>query len=266
MIRTNIAKKKMLEGQPVVGCFTSLADPAVMEVLGRIGFDFVVLDNEHASMDKSVVGNIMRASELAGIQTTPIVRVREGTDAEILNVLDLGALGVQIPQVDTYEQAKQAVEATFYPPKGTRGLGSSQRAIGYGFLPKDEYFGLADSEILRVIQCESVESVQNLDRILEIPGIDVVFIGATDLSCSMGKEVRGKRNHPKLIETVDAAVEKIVKSGKIAGAAVVSEAEAKHLLKRGVRYLCVGQDLGYLRKLASENLTIYKRIIGEIVS
>jgi 4-hydroxy-2-oxoheptanedioate aldolase len=261
MIRENKAKRIMKSGGIAMGVFMSFTDPAVMEILGRIGFDFIVVDNEHFHYDKSVLAGMMRAAESRGIDSAPMIRVREGSVGEIKNALDLGALGIQIPDVNTYEQARAIIDAAYYPPIGHRGFGSGQRAIGYGFMDRFEYFKTANSEVLNVLQCESLESVANLDKILSIEEVDVVFVGAMDLSCSMGEDVMGRRDHPALVRVFNDAVKKIVDSGKIAGGGASSEREVKELCDMGVRYLSLGADMGYMKSAGTRQLEMCRKVV-----
>jgi len=263
MIRENKAKKIMKNGGAAIGTFMSFNDPSCMEVLCRLGFDFVVVDNEHVSMDRSAIANLMRASESSGLETTPIVRLRDGTPSEILQMLDLGAMGVQVPNVHTVEYAKQIISSTYYQPKGNRGMGSLQRAIGHGFMERFEYYAMANSEALNVIQCESVECVNNLDQILELDDIDVIFVGAMDLSHSMGEQVMGRLNHPELVKTVDDTLKKIVAAGKIAGAVAGDPNQIRKMLDIGVKYLCLGQDMIYMRMAAANSLDMCRKIVEE---
>ncbi|MFZ7134250.1 MAG: HpcH/HpaI aldolase family protein [Eubacteriales bacterium] len=260
MIRENKVKKILKSGGTAVGVFLSLTDPTVVEVMGLAGFDFVVIDNEHVSMDRAAVTNMIRASEIKQVDITPLIRVREGSRVEILQALDMGALGLQIPNVDTYEQGKEIIEASYYSPKGIRGLGTGQRGIGYGFMNRDEYFESAEKEILTVMQCESMESVKNIDKILEIDDIDVVFIGAMDLSRTMGPEYMGKRDHPEVVRVFNETTEKIIKAGKVAGGAAGNDKQLDELVKLGVRYLTIGADLGFIKGGAMQTMNSYNNM------
>ena len=264
MIRENKAKRKLMSGGIALGTFMAFTDPAIMEVLGRVGFDFSVLDDEHSHYDKSQLSAMMLAAEVRDNDIAPLVRIREGSVGAIKNALDMGALGIQVPMVDTYEQAKAIIEAAYYPPIGRRGLGSANHSAGYGFYnERMDYIRLANSEVLNVLQCESIESVNNLDAILSVPGVEVVFVGATDLACSMGVDVLADRRHPELLKTIDRAIKMIVDSGKVAGAPAMGAEEAKRLIDMGVRYLCIGSDLGYMRSAATASLKLYRDIVDK---
>ena len=263
MIRENRTKRILMEGGTVCGVFMDFVDPAVFEVLGRSGIDFVVIDDEHFHHSESELRNIFLASESRGIETTPLIRIRDGEIGTIKRSLDMGAMGIQVPMVDTYDQAKSIIDAAYYPPKGHRGFGSGQHSIGYGFIDRMEYVKIANSEILNVLQCETVESVKNLDNILSIPEVDVVFVGATDLSCSMGPDVMLQSDNPELLRIIDMAIEKIVKTGKIAGVAVRGAKQIKKYREKGARYFLVGNDLGFVKKGAKETVEMCKEALAE---
>ncbi|MFZ7134290.1 MAG: HpcH/HpaI aldolase family protein [Eubacteriales bacterium] len=260
MIRKNKLKELLNSGSAVIGTFVTLIDPAIVEILGLMGFDFVVIDNEHVAMDRTTVVNMIRASEMICSDIVPIVRIKDSSTIEIAQMLDSGALGLQIPGVDTYDQTKNIVDAAYYAPIGHRGLGTAQRGIGYGAMEKFEYFKTANEEILTIIQCESIKSVKNLNRILEIDEIDIVFIGAMDLSQSMGTDIMGRRNHPDLIALFNETVKKITAAGKIAGGAAGSMENVHELYNLGVRYFTISNDISFLKASASQILKSFKNI------
>ena len=231
--------------------------------MARCGLDFIVMDNEHSHYDKVDLKMMILASEMRGIDTTPLIRIRENCVGNIKNALDMGALGIQVPMVDTAADAKAVIDAAYYPPIGHRGFGSGQHAIGHGFMDRIEYAKFANQEVLNIIQAETVESLKNLDEILEIPEIDVIFVGATDLSCSMGEDIMLRRNHPELVKVFNETVKKIADAGKVAGVAVGSEDEIREMCDLGARYICVGGDLGAIRAGAMKTVEMCKRIISD---
>lgn len=242
MIRPNRVKKALQSGENVVGTFAKLGDPSAAEVLGLAGFDFFVLDNEHVAMGRDTMTNVVRAAELS--QIVPIVRVRENRAVEILQALDAGALGVQIPHVNTVADARAVVEAAKYAPTGHRGFASSHRAGAFGFLDPAEYVLASNRETLIVCYCETGEAVANLSEIAATPGVDVVFIGPWDLSQSLG--LIGQLDHPELARTIDAIINKTRAAGKAAGIIARDAAEARAWFDRGVQYVTVSADLGML--------------------
>jgi 4-hydroxy-2-oxoheptanedioate aldolase len=199
MIRENKLLPKLRAGEPCIGTFVKLTDPAVVEVLGLAGFDFIVVDNEHTAMSKESMVALIRAADAAGL--VPTVRPRENSAAEILQALDAGALGVQVPQVDTREQARQVVERVKYAPVGKRGYAASQRSAHYGFIDPAAYAAQSNAQTLVACYCETAAAIDNLDEILTVPEIDVIFIGPFDLSQALG--VMGQPNHPKVQAAID---------------------------------------------------------------
>ena len=243
MVRENIVKKKLKNGEVVIGTFVKTIDPSVVEILGCTGMDFFVIDSEHVSYNPETITDLVRASDLTGI--VPIVRVKEATAVNIMQALDTGALGYHAPNVDTPEQAETAVSAGRYAPLGNRGFAPTHRAANYGMMDKQEY-------IDTVLHCETIESVNNLDEILKQDELDVIFIGPMDLSQSLGRDVMGQRNHPKLLETIDLIIDKVRKAGKAVGTVAGSPEMAKELIEKGVQYIPMSSDQGMIASMAKQ--------------
>ncbi|GAB7386677.1 hypothetical protein BSNK01_05130 [Bacillaceae bacterium] len=181
------------------GLFIGFPSTQVIEMAAYNGFDVVVIDNEHGLLSPENVEHMVIASELAGV--TPLVRVVSSEPGEILKAMDRGAHGVHVPQVDSREEAEQVVEAVKYPPVGKRGAAFSMRAARYGTVPIHEYLEHANRESLVCIHIESEKAMQNLREILRVPGIDLVYIGPTDLSVSLG--YGGRIDHPEVLKVID---------------------------------------------------------------
>lgn len=248
MIKKNKLKKIFKEGGVAVGTFVKINDPASIEALGYCGFDFVIVDNEHVSMSKQALVDIIRAAELMDLVS--IVRVRENNAIDILQSLDAGAMGVQIPQVNTEENAKYAVASTKYEPRGNRGFAPSHRAAGYGTMDIYEYIQLSNDNTLVVCHCETKECMDNLDEILKNDDIDVIFIGPMDLSQSLG--IIGQGNNPILIEAIDTIIEKVIKAGKVVGIVAPNATKAKEYIEKGVQYISINSDLGMITGLGKQ--------------
>lgn len=240
MIRVNKAKQKLQAGETVFGTFVKFADPSSVEIIGMSDLDFFVIDNEHVSMNRESVMNLCRTADISGI--VPIVRTRVNMPVEIMQALDAGALGVQIPNVDTYEQAKLAVESARYAPLGNRGFAPSHRAGGYGLMDKADYIRMSNENVLTVLHCETIEAVANLDRMLELPELDAIFIGPMDLSQSLGADVMGNRSHSRLNAVIDDVIARVVRSGKAVGSIAGSLDMAKDLMAKGCRYILMSSD------------------------
>lgn len=233
----SLIKKKLQNNELVIGTFMKSSDPSMAEVLGCTGLDFLVLDNEHVSMNTETLTNIIRAAQLYGIE--PVVRVTCNEQSNILQVLDAGAAGVQVPNIDTLEQAHALQKYAKYMPLGCRGFSPSVRAARYGSLPIKEYIAKANQETLVVAHCETVTSWENLDDILKVPGIDVIFIGPMDLSQSLN--IVGEMDNPILKDCIADITKRALAAGKIVGILASPNAVADYAAM-GIRYILIGTD------------------------
>ena len=250
-MRKNMLKEKIRNGESAIGTFVKLTDPAVPELLALAGFDFFVLDTEHVAVDREQLSNIVRAADAAGI--TPIVRVRENQQVEILQNLDLGYAGVQVPNVDTPEQARNLVSYVKYTPLGVRGLSPSVRACDYGTCGVQEYIDTANANTMIVSHCETKTCVENLDEVLKVDGIDVIFIGPMDLSQSYG--VPGKTTDPEVKAAIDTITAKTLAAGKAVGTTAASAEAAKALIAKGLQYILLSSDEGIIVKWGKETIS-----------
>jgi 4-hydroxy-2-oxoheptanedioate aldolase len=231
--------KTKIKNEPVFGVFSKTTDTAIIECIGYAGFDYVILDLEHGPNSVSNLQNLITASEVSGI--LPIVRVKEEFPALIGSVLDIGAAGVQIPQIRNSEDAKKAIEASRFYPSGNRGVCRFVRAANYSSMDKNEYFKAANNTIL-ILQLEGEEALSNIDSIIEIQGYDIIFIGPYDLSQSLG--LTGQVNHPRVIEKIKEIVDKVSKKNIILGIFIETKEEASNWVKLGVRYISYNVDVG----------------------
>ena len=221
---TNKMKAKIQSGEPAFGVSVMFPAPELVEMIGELGFDWVMLDAEHGSITPDNVGPMILSAERRGI--TPIVRPEKNDPAVINKYLDRGAMGVQVPHVNTAAEAAAAVSACRYYPGGTRGLGGGRMAdFGYG-VPTAEYVAEANENMLVCVQIEDVEAVENLDEILKVDGVDVFFIGPTDLAQSMGHP--GNNGHPDVQKVVKETFDRIHAAGKASGTPGAAEAAAKN--------------------------------------
>ncbi len=206
-------------------------------MLGRSGLDFVIVDAEHSPLGPETAEAMYRAAEAVGV--VALTRVGENTPQVVQKYLDAGSLGVQTPLVNTREEARRAVDAVKYPPQGRRGLASGVRAAGYGLAgPLDEYVAAANAATTVVVQVETVEAASNIDEILAVEGVDVVFMGPTDFSSALG--VPGQSRHPKVRGLIEELAGKVNAAGKVAGTLVPELADYEYWRERGVRYFAAG--------------------------
>ena len=228
----NTLKEKLAAGEAVWGVQANDPSPPTLEVLGYSGFDWVLLDNEHGDITVHTMSNCVRACEASGL--VPIVRPITNRPDIIMPFMDMGAYGVQVPHVNTPEEAREAVNAVKYPPMGKRGFSRVNRNNRFGLeMSAGEYSELANRETLVCVMIEEVEGVQNAEAIASLEGVDVVFVGAGDLSVSMGYP--GQMTHPEVVRAVEGAVEATLRAGKTAGCSCPDD-EAPRWLERGVLY------------------------------
>jgi 2-keto-3-deoxy-L-rhamnonate aldolase RhmA len=226
--------KEMLAEGPAFGSFVTFASPGLTEFTARLGFDFTLLDSEHGAMDSVDLEDMIRASQCAGAPA--VVRVPYNRPELIRRALDSGADGVQVPLVNTADDARAAVRAATFPPQGDRGVAFLTRAAHYGVLEgRDTYFERANAARVLVLHIETVESVENLDAILEVDGADVFFVGPGDLAVSMG--YGRDPNNAEVVETIARCLRRIRDAGKIGGTLAVDPARARQVVESGARYV-----------------------------
>jgi len=250
-MQKNLVKEKILSGGTAYGVFCNLYSPMIVELIGHIGFDFALIDAEHGPAGIESCEHMIRAADSVGF---PIfIRVAMNIRQNILRYLDIGALGVMLPQVNTRAEAEAVVEAVKYPPQGRRGLGPV-RAADYGLtIPLKEYTLNANQEILVAIQVETVAAVSNLDELLAVEGIDVFFIGPADLSASMGYV--GQMNHPEVQAMIEKLVQRIRAAGRVAGTVAYTHEALAKAKERGF-YLIVHGVIAMMAKSGQEYLEI----------
>jgi 4-hydroxy-2-oxoheptanedioate aldolase len=231
-MRENTMKKKLGAGQPVFGSMITFPSPVVVEMLGYLGYDWVLIDNEHGSITIDLAEDMIRAAEYSG--TAPIVRPVGNRPEIIAPFLDRGAWGVQVPHVNTADEARAAVDAVKYYPDGHRGIFSRSRPAGYGFSGSTgEYVAEANRNTLVCLMLEEVEAIDNLESMVQVEGVDVYFIGSGDLSQSMGYP--GQQTHPEVQALMERGVEVITRAGRVAGVSCPDNLVPK-FLDLGVQY------------------------------
>lgn len=231
-MRKNTMKDKMKAGKPTVGPMTSFPSADMVETIGWLGYDFVIIDCEHGVIDYETAEHMIRAAELSN--TTPIIRIGMNLQQHIHRYLEAGAAGVMIPLVNTGAQAKAVVDSVKYPPVGKRGLFGGRGSM-YGIQPVAEYVKQANEETFVCVQIETLEALDHQDEIIATPGVDCVFLGPGDLSSVLG--VTGQMTHPKVVSTIEGLVRKIVAAGKIAGTMALDTEQVAHWHAQGVKWI-----------------------------
>ena len=237
-MRHNSTKEKLNKGETVYGCFVRYPNAALVEVLGYCGWDFIVFDGEHGTIEVADCEQMVRAAELQGV--TPMVRVPVNQPHVILRFLDTGAQGLHVPMVRSAVEAEAVVQSVKYQPRGSRGL-AAVRAADYGqSMPFCDYVRQANAETLVVAHIETEDAVEFLPQIARVDGLDVAFLGPTDLSNSLG--IPGEMQHPKFEATCRQFIEALSGSTVALGVMVPNADAARHWRARGARYIAVGLE------------------------
>lgn len=251
---TNTFKQALKQGNTAqIGLWLGLANSYTAELLAGAGFDWLLIDAEHAPNDLQTILGQLQA--IAPYPSHPIVRPPWPDAVRIKQILDLGAQTILAPMVETGEQAAEVVSATRYPPQGIRGVGSAlARASGFNRMP--QYLQTANDEICVLIQIETPKGVENLDDILATEGVDGVFIGPSDLSASMG--YIGNPGHPEVQKVIEESIAKIVAAGKAPGILIADQALAQRYIELGALFVGVGTDTGLLMKSSNDLAAKFK--------
>ncbi len=239
-MRTNQTKAKLKAGQTVHGCFVRYPEPSLIEMLGYYGWDFIMFDGEHSTITPRDCEQLVRAAELQNV--TPLVRVTTNQPPVILRFMDTGVLGAMVPMINSVADAEAAVCALKYAPRGQRGL-AGVRAAAYGQVPGfnfKTYTAEANNETLLIAQVETAAAVDALPDIVQVPDIDVIFIGPTDLSQSLG--VPGELQHPAVQEMFERITTIVTASDKALGILVPNAEAALQWQARGARFVLVVMD------------------------
>lgn len=234
----NRLRARLASGATLHGCWLGMADAYVAEMAGTCGFDWLLIDGEHAPNDlRSLSAQLAVVEASAAI---PVVRLPDGNSTAIKQALDIGVQNLMIPMIETAEQAKAAVRATRYPPQGFRGVGSSL-ARASRFSAIGDYLTTANDQIFLILQVESRAALVNLDAILAVDGVDAVFIGPSDLAADMGH--LGQAGHPAVKAAVMETLRRIRAAGKVAGALTTDPAYIDDCRAAGANFLGVGIDV-----------------------
>ena len=234
MLQSHRLRRKLDAREPVTGAIVNVHAPWFIDLLGISGFDFVMLDAEHGPITPENVESMIRAAEQAGMSA--LVRVPANIPHIILGFLDAGAQAIQVPHIQTADDARLAVSAVRYPPVGARGMSMMTRAAHHGFgQTAAEYVEAANREIVLVPMIETMEGVDNIDSILGVAGIDALFVGTGDLAASVG--LPGQRNSPEVKDAVSHVVARATASGIPVGLPVSDVASAADARAAGVALL-----------------------------
>lgn len=248
-------KKRIYNGETLLGCWLNLGSSLTSEIVGMAGFDWALIDIEHGAGYEGMV-----LHQLQALEHTPaasIVRVESYQRQRFHRVLDLGAEGIMCPRIYTPADAERAAKAIRYQPEGSRGVAKMIRAarFGAGF---EEYYTNHKKNLVCIVQIETAEILDNLDSVAATDGVDVLFIGPTDLSIALG--VYGKPDHPKFLEAIEATAKAAARQGKAAGILLKSPDEFKKYYDFGFRFIACGSDGVFVQNGASNTAESLKQL------
>ena len=246
--------KNKIAQKPVYGMFSKTCDPSFVEAVGYAGYDYIILDIEHGPNSLEALQNLIRAAQVSNI--FPIVRVKENDNNCIGEVLDIGAAGIQVPQVMSSNDVLRIMKHAKFTPKGSRGICRFVRAANYSATNRFEYFDKANSTLV-IAQLEGKDALINLQSILDVAGIDIVFIGPYDLSQSMG--CPGEVDHPvveeKMLEITNECIKRNIHVGTF-----VDSIDAAHKWERvGIRYIAYSVDIGIFYDACKSTLNLLNK-------
>ncbi|EXU67626.1 2,4-dihydroxyhept-2-ene-1,7-dioic acid aldolase [Streptomyces sp. PRh5] len=240
-----------------LGTWLKIASGEPVEIMAYAGFDFVVIDLEHAPLDLQTAYRLINSA--AALGTVPLVRVPDTTASTIQKILDAGAMGILVPHVDTVEEAAAVGRACRFPPHGVRGAGSTSRAGAWGLRPGADYLAIGNDDVLCIPQLESVEAIKAAPRILALDSVDAVFVGAADLSMSMGSTPAS----PEVLELIASAREAAHTAGKLCGLAFGGAPEcAARAVLDGCDFVLLSNDTSMLAETARGLVTAFREAEG----
>ncbi len=239
-------RELLKSGEPVFAGWAGAGAPLAAEVMGRQGYDALILDAQHGHVTWDNMMSLLQATELAG--ACGLVRVPAVDSAQIMRALDLGAQGIIVPMVSSERQARDVAEAVAYPPKGIRSFG-----------PVRNYYASAGSQPapLCLVMIETAEAMRNLDAIASTPGVDGLFVGPVDLGLSLGLGLVMEMQ-AEIFAAIDQIVTACQRAGKFCGSASLGLPYARSLLDRGVQFIAQGSDVGFIRAGAAPEVKTMK--------
>ncbi len=254
----NRVKRKLQDGRKTIGGFLQTMSPVAAEILSQAGFDWLIVDLEHAPGDYANLQAQLQA--MNGSDVVPFARAPWNDEVAIKRILDTGVMGILIPYVNTKAETEAAVAACKYPPQGVRGVAGSPRAAGYTGNAK-AYLESANDEIIVMIAVETREAVDNIDEILQVEGLDGIFIGPMDLASSLGH--LGNPGHPEAQAQIAIIEEKVLASDKFLGTVATSQDAAANCFEKGYQWLVVMQDGASLLQAGRNKVKNFRDAYGD---
>jgi 2-keto-3-deoxy-L-rhamnonate aldolase RhmA len=254
-MRKNRTKERLRQGKTVLGTWLEeMRSPAVAQLWAAAGLDFLIVDMEHGSFNLETLADVVRMARL--VEITPIVRIPDLAWERVGRILDAGAQGLMLPRVETVDQARAFVDYLKYPPAGQRGMASGMGNTDFQWVTTPEYIAHANAATLVIIQIETKTAVANLGELLQVPGIDVLFIGPEDLSISLG--YAGQQGHPTVQATISQIIEQVGQSGRAPGIHTSDPGQIGPLHSQGVRFIAYGSDIELLYNGAAQGAAVLR--------
>lgn len=248
MLRKNFLKEKLESGISVIGTWAMIPSTVTADIIASTGVDFIIIDAEHGSMSFETALDMVITCESRNV--SPVMRLGSIDEADILKALDIGVHCIQIPNINTKKDVDRIISLAKYPPYGNRGFSPFIRSGDYSINNSKILTEYANNNTLIAINIEGKEAIDDIDNILEIQHLDIIFIGLFDLSKSLG--IPGEVDDPKVIEYLEYLVKKINKSGKYAGTITTSKQKITEFLELGLKYIVHLVDCEMLRAPYSE--------------
>ncbi len=257
VFRENALKKRLAKGHATLGCWLDMTSPMAAEIVGLAGYDFVIIDHEHGPGTLADARALLQA--LSGAPATTILRVPANDPVYVKRALDLGVEGLMFPSINTAEDARAAVSACHYPPRGVRGAAYGMiRGADYG-LCGEHYRDACGDELLVICQIETAAAVEAIPQIAATPGVEALFVGPYDLSGSIGK--LGRFDDAEVAALLDRAERAILDSGVIYGTIPTKNRSLEDLIARGARLIAAGSDIGFVRTGAVQQVTAFRAAV-----
>jgi 4-hydroxy-2-oxoheptanedioate aldolase len=237
-MKNSIVKNKLKNGEPVYTIKVAYQDPALYELVGRIGFDCIWICNEHIGINPSNMDSIIRACRASEIDA--MVRTKPGSHRDLIQPLEMGANGLMLPRVKNADEVRAVIDECKFPPLGMRGIDGISADADFGLLSLKDYMRHANENTFLMVQIENVEVIDYIEEIASIDGVDILFVGPADISLSMG--CPGEFDHPRIREVSRKVVAACNKYGKTAGIPCGSTDKINYYLDMGFRFLCGASD------------------------
>jgi len=245
-------------GETLLGTFVKLPAPAVVEMLGEVGFDFVIIDLEHSSLDFAQAEMLATAADAVGMAS--LIRIPENRRYLVTKALDLGIDGVQVPMVETAEQARSAVLAARYHPLGQRSMSFATRSARFGNIPRDEHIRSTNRNQVVAVQIETLEGVEQAEAIARVEGVDFIFVGPADLSQSMGYP--GQSLRPEVTEAIRRVGLAVGDQGTPLATHALNLEHAQEVMETGVRIIVYGIDTSFFIQGVRSSLGRLREMVG----